>query len=594
MPQVRFSTWVLGLISLLGLVAPGTESVPGSWVLPSETYNRNLTTENSSLPGSWVLLLGELCALCDLCVSFFFLCRTVQLSSQPHLTQMFATLELLNSFTLPLLHFFSFPHTSYTLPIAMKLRPILLSALLLIPIFWHHHIEAGDLASHVYNAWLAQLVQKGTAPGVYSVWQFNNVLFDLLLLSLSNLFGIPAAEKISVALCVLLFFWSVFLLIAAATRRPPWLLTPFLAMLSYGYVFHMGFMNYDLSIALACLGLSLVWTARRKFQLLALVILPLMLLAHPLGAIWFVTAATYLLLWQHLPRWRFVYAALGLLIILAARFYLTRHSSYDVSWPNHPFYFFNGSDQFLVFGERYRYISAITFALSLLMAGFDLRRAPSFSAWWKDRRLLVELCIISFLVTSLLPENVDLNQGGGWIGLIVSRLTIITAIFTFCVLGSLSPQKWHLAALSLCALLFFIFIYQDTALMARLEANAEKLTNTLPFGTRVLKTVSAPPDWRAPFIYQSIDRACIGHCFAFSNYEPSTKQFRLRVTEDSPVAVFDPDDSESMESGEYVVQPDDLPLKQIDQCDPSNFTILCIRDLAPNEKNGRLSHRPNP
>src|SRR5208282_5854822 len=169
--------------------------------------------------------------------------------------------------------------------------------------------------------------------------------------------------------------------------------------------------------------------------------------------------------------------------------------------------------------------------------------APS---WWKDRLLLFEFCAISFLVTSLLPENIDFNQGGGWLGLLVSRL----------------------------------------------EANAEKLTRTLPFGTRVLKTVAAPADWRALFIYHSIDRACIGHCFAFSNYEPSAKQFRLRVSEDSPVAVFDPEDSESMESGEYVVQPDDLPLKQIDQCDPSNFTTLCIRDLSPNEKNGRLSHRP--
>jgi len=476
----------------------------------------------------------------------------------------------------------------------MKLRPILLSALLLIPIFWHHHIEAGDLGSHVYNAWLAQLVQKGTAPGLYSVWQCKNVLFDLLLLSLSNLFGIPAAEKISVAFCVLLFFWSVFALISAATRRPPWYLTPFLAMLSYGYVFHMGFMNYYLSIALACFGLSLIWSTGRKLQLLTLLLIPLMLLAHPLGALWFLAAAAYLLLWQHFPRWRFAYAALGFIIILAARFFLTHHSAYDVEWPVHPFYFFNGSDQFLVFGERYRYISALTFALSLLMAGLDLHRASTFSSWWKDRRLLLELCAISFLVTSLLPENINLNQGGGWIGLLVSRLTIITAIYTLCFLGALFPQKWHLAALSACALLFFIFIYQDTSLVARLEANAEKLTRTLPFGTRVLKTVATPADWRAPFIYHSIDRACIGHCFAFSNYEPSTKQFRLRVTEDSPVAVFDPDDSESMESGEYVVQPDDLPLKQIDQCDPANFTILCIRDLSPNEKNGRLSHRSNP
>jgi len=474
----------------------------------------------------------------------------------------------------------------------MKLRILLLSALLLVPVFWHHHIEAGDLGSHVYNAWLAQLVQKGTAPGVYSVWQWKNILFDLLLLSLANLVGIPAAEKIAVALCVLLFFWSVFALIAVATRRAPWFLTPFLAMLTYGYVFHMGFMNYYLSIALACLGLSLVWSGRPRLQLASLALIPLMLLAHPLGFLWFLAAAAYLLLWQQLPRWRIVFPVLGFAIIFAIRWFISHHSGYEFSWPDHPFYFFNGADQFVVFGERYRYISAIVLAFGLLMAGLDLRRAPRASSWWKDRLLLLEFCVIAFLVTSLVPENLRLSQDAGWIGLLVSRLTLITAIYVLCILGSFAPRRWHLAALSVCALVFFVFLYQDTSLVARLEANAEKITRSLPFGTRVLRTIDAPDGWRSLFIYHSLDRACIGHCFAFSNYEASTKQFRLHVRENSPVVVFDPDDSESMESGDYTVQPEDLPLKQIDQCDPADPTVLCIRNLSPNEENGRLSHQP--
>lgn len=474
----------------------------------------------------------------------------------------------------------------------MKLRILLLSALLLVPVFWHHHIEAGDLGSHVYNAWLAQLVQKGTAPGVYSVWQWKNILFDLLLLSLANLVGIPAAEKIAVALCVLLFFWSVFALIAVATRRAPWFLTPFLAMLTYGYVFHMGFMNYYLSIALACLGLSLVWSGRPRLQLASLALIPLMLLAHPLGFLWFLAAAPYLLLWQQLPRWRIVFPVLGFAIIFAIRWFISHHSAYEFSWPDHPFYFFNGADQFVVFGERYRYISAIVLAFGLLMAGLDLRRAPRASSWWKDRLLLLEFCVIAFLVTSLVPENLRLSQDAGWIGLLVSRLTLITAIYVLCILGSFAPRRWHLAALSVCALVFFVFLYQDTSLVARLEANAEKITRSLPFGTRVLRTIDAPDGWRSLFIYHSLDRACIGHCFAFSNYEASTKQFRLHVRENSPVVVFDPDDSESMESGDYTVQPEDLPLKQIDQCDPADPTVLCIRNLSPNEENGRLSHQP--
>jgi len=45
---------------------------------------------------------------------------------------------------------------------------LLVSAVILIPCFWQRHIQAGDLASHVYNAWLAQLVGQGNAPGVYT------------------------------------------------------------------------------------------------------------------------------------------------------------------------------------------------------------------------------------------------------------------------------------------------------------------------------------------------------------------------------------------------------------------------------------------
>src|SRR6516164_9965192 len=90
------------------------------------------------------------------------------------------------------------------------------SVLLLLPCFWHQRIEAGDLGSHVYNAWLAQLVQQGRAPGVYIVWQSDNILFDLLLFYFAKAFGLVVAQKMVVSLCVLIFFWGVIALMRAA------------------------------------------------------------------------------------------------------------------------------------------------------------------------------------------------------------------------------------------------------------------------------------------------------------------------------------------------------------------------------------------
>src|SRR6059036_1770003 len=98
------------------------------------------------------------------------------------------------------------------------LRVLLISALVIVPCFWHKRIEAGDLGSHTYNAWLAQLVESGQAPGLYIAPQSTNILVDLLLVRLGSVLGLAAAEKIVVAWCVLVFFWGAFALIAAASR----------------------------------------------------------------------------------------------------------------------------------------------------------------------------------------------------------------------------------------------------------------------------------------------------------------------------------------------------------------------------------------
>ena len=110
-------------------------------------------------------------------------------------------------------------------------RVLLLSGLLAVPCFWHRRIEAGDLSSHVYNAWLAQLIEKGQAPGLYLVSRWNNVLFDFMLLHLGKAFGYSITEKIAVYACVLIFFWGVFSFVSAVTGRPPWFLAPCVAML---------------------------------------------------------------------------------------------------------------------------------------------------------------------------------------------------------------------------------------------------------------------------------------------------------------------------------------------------------------------------
>src|SRR6266446_3541013 len=174
---------------------------------------------------------------------------------------------------------------------------------LLIPCFWHRRIEAGDLASHVYNAWLAQLIERGQAPGLYLARQWNNVLFDLLLLKLGNFVGLAAAQKILVPLCVLIFFWGAFALVAAVSRRPPWFFLPCLAMLAYGWTFNLGFFNYYLSLGLGFFAIAIIWRGRGRELIPAAVLAVIVVVAHPQGFVWLVGCTSYVVLWRLLPGW---------------------------------------------------------------------------------------------------------------------------------------------------------------------------------------------------------------------------------------------------------------------------------------------------
>src|SRR6202795_4158623 len=184
----------------------------------------------------------------------------------------------------------------------------LISAVLIIPCFWHRHIEAGDLPSHTFNAWLATLIQQERAPGLYLAPQWLNVLFDFLFLYFAKLFGFVAGPKIVVAISVLTFFWGVFSFVAAVSERPPWLLTPCIAMFAYGYTFNMGFFNYYLSVGLACFGLAILWKQPQSSDWLATIfIFVLATLPPPIGPFGFLGIVAYMFFRKkiHWP-WRLI------------------------------------------------------------------------------------------------------------------------------------------------------------------------------------------------------------------------------------------------------------------------------------------------
>jgi hypothetical protein len=475
------------------------------------------------------------------------------------------------------------------------LQALAVSAGLLIPCFWHRRIEAGDLDSHVYNAWLAQLIERGQAPGLYLARQWNNVLFDLLLLKFGKLFGLAAAQKIVVPLCVLVFFWGAFALIAAVSQRPPWFLLPCLAMLAYGWTFNVGFFNYYLSLGFGFLATALVWSGRGREFILAAALAALALVAHPQGFVWLVGCLGYVVLWRLLPgRWKLAVPGAAVVAIVVARLYLMRHypsfGVWDLSGPG----IYNGSDQLALYSMRYYILSgaALLFGVACFVA--DRLRRERARESWSAMRLPLELHWIVVFAIYVLPDVLRIPLYSGWVGSLALRLTTVAAVMGLCVLALMQPRKWHTAGFAIIAVVFFAFLFQDTATLNRMEAQIERLIDrSVPVGGRVTATIWAPSDSRLPNVVHMVDRACVGKCFSFQNYEPPSRQFRVRVAGDgSPLNTDDSDASQQMEAGEYVVQPEDLPMAQIYQCDESDLATLCVRQLAAGELNGRIGYHP--
>jgi len=103
------------------------------------------------------------------------------------------------------------------------------------------------------------------------------------------------------------------------------------------------------------------------------------------------------------------------------------------------------------------------------------------------------------------------------------------------------------------------------------------LVAQIPPGQRVVSML-AEPNSRVNSLAHLIDRVCIGRCFSYANYEPSTAAFRVRADRQNSIVAWQYAQSWGMQAGGYVVLPRDLPLYNIDLCDPAG-SKLCIASL---------------
>jgi len=456
------------------------------------------------------------------------------------------------------------------------------SAALLIPLFWHRRIEAGDVASHLYNAWLVQLIQQGKAPGLWIARQWNNVLFDWLLSWFGSAFGLYAAERIAVSLAVLTFFWGSFALISAATRRQPWTLAPLLAVVAYGWTFEMGFMNYYISLGLCFFVLAAFWRGGNVLRLISIALLPLIWLAHPLGVVCLAGITAYALLARAVPVGyrRYLLLAAGIFLLIV-RVELARH--YEVKYSALARYlFYNGADQFVLFSWSYAWLYVCFGIVCLVVLGDDAGqgrwRALGF---WELRAVPLQLYAVALVASVVLPLIIYLPQYNDPLSYLNPRITSVSAVLLCWALAAAKPKRWHAAAYAAIAVVFFAFLYADTGKLNGMEEQVERLAAALPPGHRVVEDIDSGQEFRVVFEH-IVDRACIGRCFSYSNYEPSTGQFRVRANAGNSIVTADTPDDLDDESEAALVKALDPPVYEIVWCDQAS-TKFCMRELSADE-----------
>ena len=444
----------------------------------------------------------------------------------------------------------------------------LLSAVILIPCLWQSRLQAGDLSSHLYNAWLARLIHQGHAPGLAVVPQTTNVLLDLMLSRLLPAVGPQAAQRIPVAVAVLLLVWGTFAFQRAISGRPAFHLLPAIVMLAYGWTFHMGLFNFYISLGLCFWALALGWEWRTPRLLAAAALLAVAYVAHGLPVAW----AAAVLAYRHLAlrlappaRARLLRAAFALLIAgaFALRFVL------PTRWFGDQLESALAIDQLAVYGSRY-WLAGLGLLVYWVCLFASLVRRDGLPQ--VRTSIPFQICLLTGAGIVLIPNWILIPGYNHALVFLAQRMSLALGLCICAWLASAPAPHLPVLALGASAMLFFGFLYVDESALNAFEGRMQAAVAQLPPWQRVVNGIDVPGIRTNPVTHM-LDRVCLGRCYSYGNYEPSSAQFRVRVTAPNPIVVPADADASNLQNGSYLVKQRDLPLYQV-TLDPSGDVAL--------------------
>jgi hypothetical protein len=427
------------------------------------------------------------------------------------------------------------------------------SIAVLIPCFWQSRLQAGDLSSHIYNAWLAQLIERGQAPGLSLESQTTNLLFDWMLSAGFRAFGPETAQRIAVSIAVLIFVWGAFAFVSVVAKRRAWNMLPWIGILAYGWVFHMGFFNFYLSLGLCFGALALAWDWNTRRLAGAAALIAVAYVAHGLPVAWAAGVTAYMWIARRVgPSHQMKLLGATLFAIAVLRLVLS--SMMPTRWWLSQLTLVTGLDQLWVFDSKY----LLTAVAALLIWIAMLVRLQGV---WQS--VLIQVCVLTAAGIVILPTRLDIPLYKHALVYVAERMSLALAICICALMAGTRTKAYDRYATVAIVGLFLILLYRDESRLNSFEDQMSVQVAQLPPFQKVISGIVEQGGLRVNAVAHMIDRVCVGRCYSYANYEPATAQFRVRVNAPNPIVASTYPESADLQNGVYVIKESDLPLYQL-------------------------------
>jgi hypothetical protein len=425
--------------------------------------------------------------------------------------------------------------------------------LVVAPVFWVGPVQSMDVPSHTYNAWLAQLIRQGELPGLWIEPMWTNSMFDRMLDVLLGWFSYATAEQAAMGVTVLVLAAGLSLWIRAAAGRFPWELSPLLLAAVHGTVTQAGFCNFMLSLGFGgAAGAALLAGGRRGW--LAAPAGLIGLVANPAGATMMLALSVYVGVARRVSGgWRWVWFGAGVLSV--AGLAVAIRTMLPV-WPGSHLLAALGVTTLTPYRFAYLLVAVVYLGVVVYLAIAASQREGR-GVWTNP---VAQALAIAVLACMVLPSGVLFPGQAAYFAYIGVRIGLAVMVVTLAWLGAQSlPRRGAWIGSGVTALVYFGLLFSDHLAFRGLDESLRRLALRAPAGARVVLPLAAEGYLLEPMLH-GVDRACIGHCSSYFNYEPSSRVFRVRSSASNGIVEAERSRILEFENGETVVRADDLPL----------------------------------